>query len=196
MPLSLRTVTQSGPLTTSDYCVLANATTGPITLTFPPVLGLSGDAMLVKKTDATANIVSLVTLDGAPIIGDPVLINPGDRAVFATDGAAWHILQRLTANSFAPLSAGVPSDGVMGQVLTKTASGFAWGPPGTSDKTYTHIQLSASTSWTITHNLGRHPAVTIVDSAGTVVLGDVTYLSSNQVRLDFSAAFTGNAYLN
>jgi hypothetical protein len=62
--------------------------------------------------------------------------------------------------------------------------------------TYTHTQVSASATWTITHNLNCFPSVTIVDSAGTVVFGDIEYISANAVRVTFVAAFGGKAYLN
>ena len=35
-----------------------------------------------------------------------------------------------------------------------------------------------------------------VDSAGTVVIGEVDYLDDNTVRLTFCAAFSGTAYFN
>lgn len=62
--------------------------------------------------------------------------------------------------------------------------------------TYTHNQASPAATWTISHNLGRRPSVTVVDSAGTVVIGEVTYLSDNSLRVEFSAGFSGQAYLN
>lgn len=62
--------------------------------------------------------------------------------------------------------------------------------------TYTHDQSTPSDTWTITHNLARYPSITIVDSAGTVVVGGVAYVSVNQVVVTFSAAFSGKAFLN
>lgn len=72
------------------------------------------------------------------------------------------------------------------------------GIPGTagSDLNYTHTQLTPSASWTVTHNLGKRPAVAVVDSAGSSVVGEVTYLDDNTVQLDFSGAFAGIAYFN
>jgi len=57
-------------------------------------------------------------------------------------------------------------------------------------------QNSPSTTWNITHNLARRPSVTVVDSAGTVVVGEVTYNSDNALTIQFSAGFSGQAYLN
>jgi len=61
---------------------------------------------------------------------------------------------------------------------------------------FTHIQGAASDTWTIVHNLNRNPSVTVIDSAGTEVFGDITFDSLDQVTLNFSAAFSGEAYLN
>lgn len=63
-------------------------------------------------------------------------------------------------------------------------------------ESYTHTQASAAATWTITHNLGKYPSVTIVDSGGDQVLGEVEYTSVNQLVVSFSAAFAGKAYLN
>ena len=60
---------------------------------------------------------------------------------------------------------------------------------------FIYVQDVASTVWTITHNLGRYPQVTVVDSAGSVVVGDLTYLDTNVVRATFGGAFAGRAYL-
>lgn len=60
---------------------------------------------------------------------------------------------------------------------------------------YVHTQGTPSTTWTITHPLGGYPSVSVVDSAKTVVFGEVTYLSTTQVVVNFSTAFSGYAYL-
>lgn len=61
---------------------------------------------------------------------------------------------------------------------------------------YTHVQGTAATFWTITHNLNRFPAVTVVDSGGNVGWGAVQYVDANTLTIAFSAAFAGKAYLN
>lgn len=70
------------------------------------------------------------------------------------------------------------------------------GIPGLSGANYVHNQAVPSADWTITHNLARFPSVTVIDSAGSTVVGDVEYLSNNQVAVHFTAAFGGSAYLN
>jgi len=66
----------------------------------------------------------------------------------------------------------------------------------TGDANFVHSQGSASAQWVINHNLGKKCAVTVVDSAETVVIGQVTYNSLNQVTLDFQGAFSGKAFFN
>lgn len=60
---------------------------------------------------------------------------------------------------------------------------------------HVHTQGTASATWTITHGLGGYPSVSIVDSAKTVVFGEVTYTNTTQVVVNFSSAFSGYAYL-
>jgi hypothetical protein len=83
------------------------------------------------------------------------------------------------------------------QAISVTVSGAPGpqGPAGT-DATYRHIQSVAAATWTVTHNLGKRPAVTVTDSSGRVVLGDVRYLSDSAAEVTFSAAFAGEAICN
>lgn len=64
------------------------------------------------------------------------------------------------------------------------------------DKHYTHIQNSAVTSWVVNHNLGKIPAITVLDSAGTEVEGQIVHNSVNQSVLSFTTAFAGEAHCN
>lgn len=64
------------------------------------------------------------------------------------------------------------------------------------DKTYVHIQTGPSDTWNITHNLGKYPSVTIVDSAGTPVVGAHEYVDLNNLSITFAGAMAGKAYLN
>ena len=62
--------------------------------------------------------------------------------------------------------------------------------------TYIHSQIAPAAIWMINHELGKHPSVAIVDSAGTVVVGEVEYIDDDTIRASFTAAFAGKAYLN
>ena len=64
------------------------------------------------------------------------------------------------------------------------------------DKNYVHTQITAANSWIITHNLNKYPAITIVDSGGTVVIGEIEYINLNLVYVKFNGIFSGKAYCN
>jgi hypothetical protein len=67
--------------------------------------------------------------------------------------------------------------------------------------TFTFTQSSVASTWTINHNLGKFPSVTVVDSGESVVKGVVVYNTLNQITITFfgggsALAFSGKAYLN
>lgn len=59
-----------------------------------------------------------------------------------------------------------------------------------------HAQLDPADTWVIHHGLGRRPAVSIEDSAGTLVHGDVTYLDEGRLVVRFAHPFAGHANLS
>lgn len=67
---------------------------------------------------------------------------------------------------------------------------------GEADKFFQYTQYSASDTWTIEHNLGKYPSVSVVDSAGSVVVGEVLYLTMNTLQVRFTLPFSGKVYLN
>lgn len=69
-------------------------------------------------------------------------------------------------------------------------------PASARDLHYTHNQPLPSDVWTVTHNLGKKPSVTVVDTSDTVVIGRVDYTDLNTVVLTFIGAFAGKAYFN
>ncbi len=104
-------------------------------------------------------------------------------------------------------AASTPSNalGSEGDFYIDTSSGNLWGPKGASSwgsdplplipKRFTFTQAAASSSWDIAHTLDGFPSVTVVDSAGTVVVGTVSYNSTSSVTVSFESAFAGKAYL-
>lgn len=64
------------------------------------------------------------------------------------------------------------------------------------DRTYRHVQITAADAWTFRHGLDKYPALDVIDSSGELVIGEVHYLDRNTVRIDFSAAISGEAYCN
>lgn len=61
---------------------------------------------------------------------------------------------------------------------------------------YVHEQQVASQTWVVTHNMGKRPSVTIVDTADDEVIGQVKFNSDNQLTIYFSSPISGKAYLN
>lgn len=60
---------------------------------------------------------------------------------------------------------------------------------------YVHTQAADSTTWTINHNLGYMPNVTVIDSGGNDVEGSISYTNLNSLDITFTASISGVAYL-
>lgn len=89
----------------------------------------------------------------------------------------------------------------VGDLLTRTVNGL-WEnvsrqslASSLQTSRHVHTQSSASSQWAVSHTLGGRPSVTVVDSSGTTVFGEVTYNSDSQVTITFSSPFSGYAYL-
>ena len=65
-----------------------------------------------------------------------------------------------------------------------------------ADKHFVHVQGTAAATWNINHNLGKNPSVVVVDSAGSFVYGAETHIDENNLKVEFSAPFSGKAYIN
>lgn len=61
---------------------------------------------------------------------------------------------------------------------------------------YTHSQGSDSSTWTIEHNLGFYPSVSVFMSSGDVVEGAIEHQDVNTLTITFSVAISGTAYLS
>lgn len=70
------------------------------------------------------------------------------------------------------------------------------GPAGPGGGSFTFTQSAPSQNWIINHTLGYFPSLTVVDSSGSVVEGDVVYADADTLVVSFSAAFSGKAFLS
>ena len=61
---------------------------------------------------------------------------------------------------------------------------------------FIYEQGVASTTWEITHNLGRNPTVVVIDTSGNVVYPSIHYNNLNTCTITMNYAFKGTAYLN
>lgn len=82
-----------------------------------------------------------------------------------------------------------------GQVLTYN-SGLWENQASSGDKNYSYVQTAPASVWSVTHSLNKYPSVSVFDSSGNEVEGDVAYSNLNQVVLTFSSAFAGTATFN
>ena len=62
--------------------------------------------------------------------------------------------------------------------------------------TFIFTQGVPATTWNITHNLGKFPSVSVVNNNDIIMYGNTTYIDNNNLTINFSAGFSGKAYLN
>ena len=67
------------------------------------------------------------------------------------------------------------------------------GPVGGGSATYLHNQSTPATTWTINHNLGFIPDITLYSVGGMVFEADILHTSSNQALIYLTAPFAGTA---
>lgn len=88
-----------------------------------------------------------------------------------------------------------------GKVLTYSAEDDGWvaaegGQGGGGDKNYVHVQGTSAKIWSVQHNLGKYPSVTIVDYDGNEVIGSVKHNSVNDLTITFNVLVDGKAFCN
>jgi hypothetical protein len=80
-------------------------------------------------------------------------------------------------------------------VFYPPASVGTGGGGGGGSSRFEYQQTTPSAQWSVAHSLNGYPLVNVTDSSGTQIFGDVTYPSTSQVVIDFTAPFTGVASL-
>jgi hypothetical protein len=88
-----RSVTTSGNVVSGDYLIIADATTGAITLNLPPAALVPGRIYVIKRINAGANTVTVdangsETIDGALT---HVLSPQWNSITIISNGTAWFI---------------------------------------------------------------------------------------------------------
>lgn len=93
---------------------------------------------------------------------------------------------------------GLPPGGAPGQTLIKQSTSdydTIWSSISGSDKNYFQ-NFTSTDDVLVNHNLAKYPAVSVLDSAGSEVIGEVEYISINSLRVLFSAPFSGSITVN
>lgn len=74
-------------------------------------------------------------------------------------------------------------------------NGTAWTIVGEGDKNYTQAFTGVS-SVAVPHNLAKYPAVSIIDSAGNEMVGQVQHVDTNNITVTFTGNNTGTVICN
>jgi hypothetical protein len=61
---------------------------------------------------------------------------------------------------------------------------------------YRHTQNTPLTTWTVNHNLNFYPNVTVFNSAGSQVEGNVEHINETSLTITFSSTVSGKAHLS
>lgn len=96
-------------------------------------------------------------------------------------------LERITVKTFTFVAVATLDEGTKIDSITQHPD---------LDKNYVHVQLVPTSEWFVNHNLHKYCSVMVVDSADSVVMGDIQYIDMNNVKISFTAAFSGKAYCN
>lgn len=134
-------------------------------------------------TTGPGDVVTVVA--DAPVTVREATITAGSVTVTAEVVVVREVAVPATVITFlSPLNVAVVQTG---PVATVTPGG---------DATYVYFQLTPAAEWRIPHPLGKHPSVTVQDSAGRQVVGEVQYVTDDLVVVTFRAPFSGRADLN
>jgi hypothetical protein len=68
--------------------------------------------------------------------------------------------------------------------------------PVDGDKTDVFVQSVPALVWNINHNLKKYPSVSVVNINNVLMYGNTTYIDENNLQIEFSAEFSGKAYMN
>ena len=156
---------------------------------------LTFDERLTSAAIDTGSVVDFVVLDpieGVPelpealaLTGDFIVVDITARpATLVSDAGGYDVVVITSSGPAGPSGEGSP--GPQGEP----------GVQGIAGGSFTYDQFVPSDTWTITHGLPYTPNAIVVDTAGSVLYGDIERLSASQIQLVFSVPISGTAYLS
>ena len=147
------------------------------------------DVRAIPNAATNANDEEII-VKGVVFFEDNVTDSVGQELVYA---------DRPYANEFINLNDTpieyLPSDAGKFVVVNSTSTAVEF-KSIIEDLHYAHDQGVPSLVWTVNHNLGKYPSAAAVDTAGSVVMGQVDYIDTNNITITFNASFSGVAYIN
>ncbi len=84
------------------------------------------------------------------------------------------------------------ASGDFASVFVTDSAGVARPVDGTG---YVFTQVSPALTWTVNHNMGRKPAVSVLSVGGVEIVAAVSHISSAQAVIEFSSPTAGQAIL-
>ena len=168
---------------------VANAAAGDFTGPANSATFASVTTMQLSITDVSGqNVIKFMEY----LVGNNILISKQNQ--ISTFGH--YTIDSYTANgAFYTLNlTNLKGEGVLENKIVYDFALFTLASQGSP--TFIFTQAVAATTWNILHNLGKFPSVSVINNNNVVINGEVTYIDNNNVQLNFSAGFSGKAYLN
>ena len=163
--------------------------------------GNPGNSTLVGEISPTIEI---------GLVGDLYINSSNKRLYGPKDVAGWNLdaYTVLSGSSFYTGSSS-PSNGLgnSGDSYLNTTTGTLytkitniWSNPtplvAVSLFSFDYEKQSSSNQWTIVHNLGFRPSVSVMDYGQNNIECDIEHVNENQLTLRFSESVSGHAYLS
>lgn len=103
----LKSKTEAYPATLDDKVILCDATGGAFTVTLPTAVGNTDKVFVIKKTDVSANIVTIDGNDAEEIDGviTQTLSSQYDFFAVVSDGANWQVIAGIAGGGVVTLTA-------------------------------------------------------------------------------------------
>ena len=104
--------------------------------------------------------------------------------------------------AFIDMTPTTPTTGDVGITASLSATGtpdnttFLRGDNVWAKETFEFTQGTPSTNWSIQHDMDKFPSVSVVNNNNVLMYGNITYVDKNNLTINFSAGFSGKAYLN
>lgn len=83
----------------------------------------------------------------------------------------------------------------VGITITSTGIDTGTGEVSLAIASYLHDQQDVLSLWAINHNLHRYPSIIAMDLDGNEILGDISYIDTDNLTITFTPATAGKAYL-